>query len=79
MEFDLGAAQESHMIEVIKGIDTVKSLAQEDEFIDRGKDYFARNMDLSYKERFDQRLEFLVELLRLSRICWLWGLVPGLL
>ena len=64
MEFDLGAAQESHMIEVIKGIDTVKSLAQEDEFIDRGKDYFARNMDLSYKkERFDQRLEFLVELL----------------
>ena len=32
----------SHMIEVIKGIDTVKSLAQEDEFIDRGKDYFAQ-------------------------------------
>ena len=83
MEFDLGAAQESHMIEVIKGIDTVKSLAQEDEFIDRGKDYFARNMNLSYeKERFDQRLEFLVELLEaLSNMLVLgigaWFVVKG--
>ncbi len=64
MEFDLGAEQESHMIEVVKGIDTIKALAQEDEFIDRGKAYFARNMNLSYeKERFDQRLEFATELL----------------
>ena len=47
MEFDLGAAQESHLIEVIKGIDTVKALAQEEEFIDRGKEFFARDMNLT--------------------------------
>ena len=52
------------MIEVIKGIDTIKALAQEDEFIERGKDFFARDMNLSYqKERFDQRLDFVIELL----------------
>lgn len=63
-EFDLGAAQESHMIEVVKGINTVKALAQEDDFIERGKGFFARQMNLSYeKERFDQRLEFGTELL----------------
>jgi len=64
MEFDLGVEQESHTIEVIKGIDTIKALAQEDEFIERGKDFFARDMNLSYqKERFDQRLDFVIELL----------------
>jgi subfamily B ATP-binding cassette protein HlyB/CyaB len=64
MEFDLGAAKESHLIEVVKGVDTVKALAQEDEFIERGKNFFAREMNLSYeKERFDQRLEFATELL----------------
>ena len=63
MEFDLGAAL-SHLIEVIKGIDTVKALAQEEEFIDRGKEFFARDMNLTYrKERFDQRLEFATEFL----------------
>lgn len=63
-EFDLGAARESHIIEVVKGINTVKALAQEDEFIERGKSFFAREMNLSYeKERFDQRLEFATELL----------------
>lgn len=59
LEFDLGAARESHLIEVVKGIGTVKALAQEDEFIKRGQDFFAKEMQLSYeKERFDQRLEF---------------------
>ena len=67
MEFDLGAEQESHLIEVVKGIDTVKALAQEDEFIERGNNYFSRSMKLTYeKERFDQRLEFATEFLEAS-------------
>lgn len=64
LEFELGAAKESHLIEVVKGIDTVKALAQEDEFIERGTDFFAREMNLAYeKERFDQRMEFTTELI----------------
>lgn len=83
MDFDLGVERESHIIEVVKGIDTIKALAQEDEFIDRGKGFFAREMNLSYrKERFDQRLEFVVELLEaLSNILVMgigaWLVVEG--
>ncbi len=63
-EFDLGAARESHVIEVVKGIGTIKALAQEDEFIERGRGFFAQEMNLAYeKERFDQRLEFGTEFL----------------
>jgi len=64
LEFELGAAKDSHLIEVVKGVDTVKALAQEEEFIERGRQFFAREMNLAYeKERFDQRLEFATELL----------------
>ncbi|MBL4702444.1 MAG: peptidase domain-containing ABC transporter [Phycisphaeraceae bacterium] len=64
LDFDLGAAKASHLIEVVKGINTVKALGQEDEFIERGKGFFAREMSLEYeKERFDRRLELATELL----------------
>lgn len=63
--FDAGAAQESHLIEVVKGISTIKAMAQEEEFIGRGKGFFQRAMKIEQdSERFDQKMEFVTDLLQ---------------
>lgn len=63
--FDAGAEQESHLIEVVKGISTIKSMAQEEEFIERGHGFFARSMKIEQEsERFDQKMEFVTDLLQ---------------
>lgn len=63
--FDAGAEQESHLIEVVKGISTIKSMAQEEEFIERGRGFFARAMKIEQEsERFDQKMEFVTDLLQ---------------
>jgi len=63
--FDAGAAQESHLIEVVKGISTIKAMAQEEEFINRGQGFFQRAMKIEQdSERFDQKMEFVTDLLQ---------------
>ena len=63
-QFETGAALESHMIEVVKGIGTVKAMAQEEEFARKGQAMFGRALRVQYDgERFDNKMELALEFL----------------
>lgn len=63
-QFETGAALESHIIEVVKGIGTVKALAQEEEFARKGQTMFGRALRVQYDgERFDNKMELALEFL----------------
>ncbi|MEQ8602053.1 MAG: peptidase domain-containing ABC transporter [Marivibrio sp.] len=63
--FEIGAAQESHLIEVVKGVATVKAMAQEESFIERGRGFFRRALFIEREsERFDQKMEFVTDFLQ---------------
>tara|TARA_R110000787_G_scaffold262422_4_gene367931 strand:+ start:39757 stop:42795 length:3039 start_codon:yes stop_codon:yes gene_type:complete len=60
--FSIGAKKDSHIIEVVKGIYTIKALAQEDDFRKRGIRMFADEQGVSYRsERFDNKMELAIE------------------
>jgi len=62
LSFDLGAKKDSHIIEVIKGIGTIKALAQEKDFKKRGLEFFQKEEEVSYlSERFDNKMELAIE------------------
>ena len=62
--FEAGSERDSHIIEVVKGITTVKTLAQERQFAEKGKDFFGREMKISFaSERFDLKMELVTNLL----------------
>lgn len=61
--FAAGTKKDSHLIEVVKGIHTIKALAQEEDFRKRGIQMFAREQEVEYRsERFDNKLEMVIEL-----------------
>jgi len=65
MEFDAGATRDSHLIEVVSGIGTIKALAQEYAFARRGIGLFKREMEISMQsERFDNKMEFVSDLIQ---------------
>ena len=62
--FEAGAARDSHVIEVVKGIETIKALAKEKEFSRKGRAFFAKEQSIAYRsERFDNKLELGIEFL----------------
>ena len=89
-QFEAGAALDSHTIEVVKGISTIKALAQEETFIKKGKEFFAREMKIQLaSERFDNKMELVSNFIQqgsnialLGFGAWLvlnGSLTPGLL
>lgn len=60
--FEIGAQRESHIIEVVKGIGTVKALAQEKDFSRKGLDKFRAEQEIEYRsEMFDNKMELAIE------------------
>ncbi|HEY9081644.1 peptidase domain-containing ABC transporter [Magnetovibrio sp.] len=60
--FEIGAQRESHVIEVVKGIGTVKALAQEKDFSRKGLDKFRAEQEIDYRsEMFDNKMELAIE------------------
>lgn len=60
--FEIGARRESHVIEVVKGIGTVKALAQEKDFSQKGYKQFRAEQDIDYRsEMFDNKMELAIE------------------
>ncbi|MBL4614571.1 MAG: peptidase domain-containing ABC transporter [Magnetovibrio sp.] len=60
--FDIGAKRESHVIEVVKGIGTIKALAQEKDFSRKGMDLFRAEQQIEYEsEMFDNKMELAIE------------------
>ena len=60
--FETGAARESHIIEAVQGIETVKSLAQEEDFCQKAQGFFSRDMQASMdSSRFDNKMSLALE------------------
>ena len=65
LEFETGAQKESHIIETVSNVDTVKSLGQEVEFSARGRSFFDRMLGVKMRsERFDNNFEIVTDVLQ---------------
>jgi ABC-type bacteriocin/lantibiotic exporter with double-glycine peptidase domain/CRP-like cAMP-binding protein len=64
-QFQTGSDKESHIIEVVTSIETVKALGQEKQFSERGRGFFDRNLQAEMRgERFDNNFEILTDVLQ---------------
>ena len=65
LQFQTGSDKESHIIEVVTSVETVKALGQEKQFTERGRGYFDRNIQAEMRgERFDNNFEILTDVLQ---------------
>ncbi len=65
--FESGAARDSHIIEAVQGIETVKSLAQENDFSRKAKGFFSRDIQAALDStRFDNKISLALEFLSQS-------------
>ncbi len=65
LQFQTGSDKESHIIEVVTSVETVKALGQEKQFAERGRGYFDRNIQAEMRgERFDNNFEILTDILQ---------------
>jgi len=63
-KFEAGAVKDSHIIEVVNGIGTIKALAQENDFSRKGAELFYKEQEIEYRsERFDNKMELGIEVL----------------
>ena len=63
-KFEAGAVKDSHVIEVVNGIGTIKALAQENDFSRKGAELFYKEQEIEYRsERFDNKMELGIEVL----------------
>ena len=65
LQFQTGSDKESHIIEVVTSVETVKALGQEKQFTERGRGYFDRNIQAEMRgERFDNNFEIVTDILQ---------------
>ena len=65
--FESGAARDSHIIEAVQGIETVKSLAQENDFSRKAQGFFSRDIQAALDStRFDNKISLALEFLSQS-------------
>ena len=65
LQFQTRSDKESHIIEVVTSVETVKALGQEKQFTERGRGYFDRNIQAEMRgERFDNNFEILSDTLQ---------------
>ncbi|MCF8197730.1 MAG: peptidase domain-containing ABC transporter [Sulfuritalea sp.] len=65
MEFQTSSDKESHVIEVISSVETIKSLGQEVEFTQKGQGFFNRMLSVKMRsERFDNNFEIFTDILQ---------------
>jgi ABC-type bacteriocin/lantibiotic exporter with double-glycine peptidase domain/CRP-like cAMP-binding protein len=65
LQFQTGSDKESHIIEVVASVETVKALGQEKQFTERGRGFFDRNIQAEMRgERFDNNFEIITDILQ---------------
>ncbi len=65
LQFQTGSDKESHIIEIVTSVETVKALGQEKQFSERGRGYFDRNIQAEMRgERFDNNFEIVTDFLQ---------------
>jgi ATP-binding cassette subfamily B protein len=65
LQFQTGSDKESHIIEVVTSVETVKALGQEKQFTERGRGYFDRSIQAEmHGERFDNNFEIVSDILQ---------------
>ncbi len=61
-KFEAGAVKDSHIIEVVNGVNTIKALAQEEDFSRKGQELFYKEQEIEFRsEIFDNRMEMAIE------------------
>lgn len=65
LQFQTGADKESHIVEVVATVETIKALGQERQFTSRGRGFFDRNIQAEMRgERFDNNFEIITDVLQ---------------
>ncbi len=65
LQFQTSSDKDSHIIEVVTSVETVKALGQERQFAERGRGYFDRNIQAEMLgERFDNHFEIVTDIIQ---------------